>query len=127
MNIKIVDDLDSISAAKIALSNRLFICGWDLNPLLHRIVENRSKDSFVVILAYLDNSPIGVAVGREYYDAPEMSAQFFVRKKHRRNGFGRLLAESIKDRAKNLDFYAYTGGVEGCEEFFKSVEIEVKD
>jgi len=94
MRVQVFEDDQAKEAAKLALHHRLFVSqGWDLNTRLHRIAKG-SLDAAVVI-AFEEETPIGVAV--KFCPRWERFAevQVFVRKKHRRKGVGRAMFKKL--------------------------------
>lgn len=106
--------------AQIALSNRLFVSGWELNARLHMLVRGKHRYSdAAVAIGRLDGVPITVAV----YEKTTMA---FCRKRHRRNGYG---SQTIKTLLRHVGSgtrpVAAREGMYGSADFWKKHRIEV--
>ncbi len=82
--------------AQIAISNRLFHAGWQLNDLLHQI--KKGELAAIVNLHYEDNKPVAVFVEIVEEDYSYYKSMIFVKKAYRNRGIGsKLLQKSNPD------------------------------
>lgn len=83
--------------ADIALKNRLFVSGFDLSYLLQNIRSGQvGYREANIVLEYIEEKPVGVAVhifDRDFEE--ESNVHVFVRKAFRRKGVGRKLIKSL--------------------------------
>lgn len=109
---------ESLTFAKVAISNRLFIPRWTMREYLNTldIVFFNTK----VALAYDDDKPIGVALCSDYPDKNHL--QVFIRKNYRRKGIGTNLL-NIVNQNNGKTPYAVEG-IKGSEKFFQKNNIE---
>ena len=107
--------------AGLALKHRLFVpkSGWLMHGDLHYLAkENGRADNYQIVLAFVDGSPVGIGL-----KDPHQLVMFFVKKKYRRNGIGRQLADSVKTHM----VYSYEGAKGGkSAKFFQNVGIKME-
>lgn len=104
--------------AQIALSHRLYVSGWGLLPLLHKLIRARHRQHHVtVVIGLLNGVPITAAVS-------EMVTMIFCRKKYRGQGYGSATLNVLKDACDRRDIPAWEGAF-GSLSFWNKHGIEV--
>ena len=123
VNIKIADDLlERKEMAQLALSNRLFVSGWNLNSELNLLRKN--GDSHKIALLYIKGMLYPVAVVLLSKNSVK-KIEIFVKKKYRRKGIGFTLAKTVIDHFKLKEF-KYEFGIYGSEYFWTYIEDKNK-
>lgn len=126
-NIKIQYSFDSgqVLLAKMALSNRLYVSGWELNRIFHRIIKFSNVLGTATCMVYKNNIPIAITVICKY--TGDISS--FTRKAERNKGFGKLsiqsLLQAIEPDWLDMPVVGHNTGSLGCDMFFKKCGLEV--
>ena len=106
---------EAIEAGGIAISNRLYVPGWELTPILFDIKNGYDKST--IVLAYSGYEPIAILVMSE-----TNLAAFFVRVKFRRKGIGsNLFKIAVKIGNNDID---HGHGIDGSYAFFHKLKIK---
>lgn len=105
---------DCISLANVALTNRLYVSGWEMSHTLQRI-KRKPKDSTIALL-FQDDTPIAISLQENC-----SRIQVFTRKEKRNNGYGKMVMEAVMKNRIISDFYTQYG-VNGSDTFFRKVK-----
>ena len=103
--------------AQIALSNVLFVRGWNLQEDLKSIIKNGLGINQDIMLATLADYPVGVCV------KCDNQLQIFVRRPYRNYGIGGKLVSTMKAKYADVNFWAYEG-TKGTLEFWSKQEVK---
>lgn len=106
-------EIECPELAKQALKHRLYVSGWDLNPTLHQLKKHYRNCT--IALLFLNNIPIAVSLQES-----NGNIQVFVRKCHRRNGYGSIVIHAVINN-KLLGFYRTDYGIQGSYNFFDKI------
>ena len=92
--------------AQIAISNKLFVSGWRLNGLLHKIIEGDTAEAYdpkITLCFHNDTGKfIGIAVRYKCVSfAIRFTMQAFTRVDYRKKGIGKRMVDLC-------------GGMQGC-------------
>lgn len=124
--------------AALALCERLYVSGWDLSYSLKQLKKANNatciyKDRYTGLsLCFVNDKPIAIAIvdskKSPYVDNREkVLFQCFVKKQYRRQGFGTLVVEALKNNMevstdKEFIYYA-EHGIEGSNLFWDKLKI----
>jgi len=100
--------------AAAALSNRLYVNGWSLQPVLLDIVDGMTVGESLVV-AFSNGEPVGVCLILNQRDRQPMTMTF-VKRKYRRLGIGTQLFRRAFG-STNAEF-RYGQGTKETEKFF---------
>lgn len=101
-----------------ALSAKLFIPGWRMSMYLRQIKDLDDNEDYIVsiVVAYMDNVPIGVCISQRWYRYKNPYISVFVRKKYRRLGIGTKMVKRMMGKKPG---FRYERGIEGSAKFFQ--------
>tara|TARA_R110000824_G_scaffold12226_3_gene53492 strand:- start:868 stop:1248 length:381 start_codon:yes stop_codon:yes gene_type:complete len=106
--------------AQIALSNRLFVPGWNLFWALKDIVYiKKHPNDKLILIAYNNDVPIGIAYVFTY--SKKHYIQLFVRKAERRNGVGKALWNKAQITLNHKNDFRYHEGGQDSQKFFPKI------
>ena len=93
----------------LALSNRLFVPGWDLNGSLKNA---KQRNEGTVALVFKHGKPVAISF------ADRWITQAFTRKTERRNGYGRMAVKALREIHKTS---SHGCGKKGSDVFWEKV------
>lgn len=104
--------------AKIAISNRLYVNGWQMR-LEYEYIIHGEKDIGIDIL-FIDNIPVATCIIKLKDDFINV----FVRKKYRKKQYGqKIVAQTLKKYNKGINEVYGSLGTEASEKFYNSCGI----
>ena len=104
-----------IKLAKDALSARLYVNGWSLQPKLDDIAY-WGYDCEVLVVAYLGDEPVGVCLLMKSPVCEGPFSMMFVRPRFRRHGIGTRMLKRVLGKQT---YFRYGKGTTRTEGFFK--------
>lgn len=111
--------LDINQLAKICLENELFQKGLSLEPRYRNILENKNNNTVKIVILKENNIPVGVC----YYDKLEklipVTLQVFVKKEHRKKGYGSLVVKEMVNLIENKDSIKIVANYNFCSKLVK--------
>ena len=112
--------LDINQLAKICLENELFQKGLSLEPRYRNILENKNNNTVKIVILKENNIPVGVC----YYDKLEklipVTLQVFVKKEHRKKGYGSLVVKEMVNLIENKDSIKIVANYNFCSKLVKN-------
>jgi len=115
----------AITFAKEALSARLYVPGWDLNPTLHNIIKYGNSMNYGVAIVYHNNTPIAIATVKASWNG---ILYVFVRKAYRGMGLGKEAANRLLEAYGGCEEPAgHVNGSKGTELFFMKLGLPLKE
>ena len=117
MNNFIISESNDFNIQKmidIALNEKLYIEGFDLYKVLNNL-KSFKDESLKINLLYINKTPSGIALYTMY---EPYNLQVFVKEHIRRNGYGKILVESLIKRLNNKEKLSIKVGI-GIEESYE--------
>lgn len=102
------------SGCDIALSNRLYVSGWNLSSNLKRA---RKTNAGEISIVYKDDKPIACA-----YADNRGHVDTFCRKSERRKGYGTLAVSQLDQYKEGKLKGSY--GIDGSEKFYNKLKVK---
>lgn len=115
---------DCQKLAKIALSNRLYVSGWELSYYLQHIIQSSTTQHTQsgITLIFKDDKPVSVCL---LAHGGEINT--FTRKAMRKNGLGKLAVnQMMKYKPPVYNAYGHGNGVVGASSFYKKCNVPMR-
>ena len=105
--------------ARLALKHRLYVIGWGLQQSLSFLTVARFTCKDQLALVFVDGEPVAIALHEERH----RQVQCFVRKAHRRNGYGTMAVNEL--RFDRNEVFA-DEGLKGTRGFWHSSRVRIR-
>lgn len=86
--------------AQAAIKNRLFVSGWLLNNILHKVKDGSIEAD--IELFYEDDIAVGVAVNITEENYNDYKAMIFFKKQYRNKGIGSKLIKQLNPKSDTM-------------------------
>lgn len=111
-------DLKKLS--QICLENELFKRGLSLETRYKNILNSMNNDTIEIVILKDNDIPVGVC----YYDKLEklipVTLQVFVKKEHRKKGYGSLVVKEMVNLIENKDSIKIVANYNFCSKLVKN-------
>lgn len=108
------------------LSNRMYVAGWDLNPLLNDFKENPNiyfnHRQAKILVGFVDDKPVSLFVYKGLRSTVD-NCMSFTKKAYRKQGYNSLLIDKFKTEFSNLHLKKNFFGIKKSKEYFRKREI----